>query len=168
MLVLWVYGKTNAGKTTLGKALYDEFALPGIRVKHYDGDDFRKTINRWVGFSLDGRHQAVTNVANLVRWEMEKFDVQIVTMVTPLSKSREFIRVLLSPYVRFVLLDCDWRICKLRDKKDLYCRDAENVNVFERSNHWDHCLATDKMSVDECVAALRFHIIGREGYKCGK
>jgi len=158
MIVLWVYGKTNSGKTSVCREFMETVQFPNLRVKHYDGDDLRCTINKNCGFDLESRHRAVMNTAKLVRSEMNVFDLQLVSMVTPLSKSRQFVRELLSPYVRFVLLDCSWDICKARDTKDLYCHNVENITCFEYSCHWDTKLDTGRMTIGDCVTALHFFL----------
>ncbi len=48
--VLWLTGLPAAGKTTLGKTIYQELNNKGYKVHHLDGDEVRAASQENLGF----------------------------------------------------------------------------------------------------------------------
>lgn len=92
------------------------------------------------------------NAVREVNRQLSMFRVIVVTMVTPLERSRRAIKKLLGDSVIFVYCYCTVDVCASRDQRGLYEHGAENIEYFEtpRIEHF----MVDMRSCDERSAVL--------------
>ena len=55
-MVIWLIGKSGAGKSEIGKKLYDKLKLKIPNIVYLDGDELRDAISWDLGHSLEDRH----------------------------------------------------------------------------------------------------------------
>ena len=65
MLMMLMTGLSGAGKTTLADALKVKLEAMGMQVEVIDGDMYRKTINRDLGFSAGDRRENINRLTLL-------------------------------------------------------------------------------------------------------
>jgi adenylyl-sulfate kinase len=119
--VVWFTGLSGAGKTTLAKALQKRFLEEDIYVKHLDGDDLRKGLNKDLGFTEEERFENIRRAAEVARLFSEGGITTFCTFITPMEKMRELARSIIErPWYIEVFVDCSLEKCEERDVKGLY------------------------------------------------
>ncbi|MGE0446182.1 MAG: adenylyl-sulfate kinase, partial [Vicinamibacterales bacterium] len=63
--VIWLYGRSAAGKTTLATALAASLRREGRLVMLLDGDAVRASLNRDLGFDDAGRTENIRRIAEV-------------------------------------------------------------------------------------------------------
>ena len=96
--VIWLTGKSGAGKTTLAKLLQ----LVWTPCVCLDGDEMRDSISLGAGFSRDDRDSHNLRVARLARVLSRQMNV-VVSVISPVAKTRQTIDMNY-PMITFVYL----------------------------------------------------------------
>mgnify|MGYP001158404380 CR=1 FL=1 len=55
-MVIWLIGKSSAGKSVIGKRLYNKLKLRNQNIIYLDGDELRDAISWDLGHSLEDRY----------------------------------------------------------------------------------------------------------------
>ncbi|MFL5784540.1 MAG: adenylyl-sulfate kinase [Bacteriovoracaceae bacterium] len=155
--VIWFFGLSGAGKTTLAKALMSK--LPG-KVVLLDGDELRKKKPQ-TGFSRQERKTHILSVADLAASDALKHDFVICSLITPYEELRELIKKNHPDYF-MIWVSCPLEICEQRDVKGLYrrARAGEIRNFTGISDNFDvpHSpdlvVKTSENSVDKCIEEI--------------
>lgn len=117
-LIYQFCGLSGAGKTTLANALSNELRAKNYRVKVIDGDVYRQTLCKDLGFS---RADRIENVSRLGRHAVslrEEFDFIFIAVINPYEQGREVLR--LSCNAKLIWIKCDIAVLINRDTKGLY------------------------------------------------
>lgn len=136
--VLWLTGNTGAGKTTLAKAMKEEF--PDLII-NLDGDEMRATISREEGFSKEDRAKHNRRVARLAHLLSEQGFLVIVSVIAPFASVREELSEICDPvwiYVKRDGLDAPDRPYEAPIQPDLVI-DNDAVSIEEGREkllHW--------------------------------
>jgi len=116
-MVIWIYGKSNSGKTLLAKKILTEVKKKKYKFIHIDGDEIRKiTFNR--DYSINGRYNNAILISNLVYF-LNKNKMNIV--VSTLSN---FPKILIQNRKK---IKNYFEIFINSNKKNLYKRDKRKV-----------------------------------------
>lgn len=155
--IIWLYGMSDAGKTTLGLKLSSD-----LNYFFVDSDYFRRI--RWVkpDFTFYGRidyHNALrTQLRKLQQAEHEGI---VVASITPYNIMREYNRKVFKEDYCEILIKCDLDILVERDSKGLYKKalDGEIENftgisdVFEEGDP-DIIINTGEYDLEEAYQLL--------------
>ena len=76
-LVLWMFGLSGSGKSTVARALENELYSRGIHTKLLDGDNLRAGVNNNLTFSLEDRIENSRRSAEVSKLFMENGDVVV-------------------------------------------------------------------------------------------
>jgi len=137
--VIWLTGKSGAGKTTIAKRLQED-----IDCVFLDGDEMRKSISTKAGFSREDRKEHNLRVARLAK-ELAKQKNVVVPVIAPMKDVRKEIDGICSPVWVYV-------------KRELPEREGHFYEEPEDYFTVDH----DALSVEESVSAIKKHL-----KKCG-
>jgi adenylylsulfate kinase len=121
--VVWLTGLSGAGKTTLARALYQEFSGAGHRVEILDGDEVRENLSRGLGFSREDRDTNVRRIGFVARLLARNGVIVLTSLISPYRESREAVRRLIeTDGARFieVYVRCPLDVLIERDVKGLY------------------------------------------------
>lgn len=125
--VIWLFGLSGAGKTTLAVALERQLAAAGHTVARLDGDQVRAGLNQGLGFSDADRTENLRRVAEVARLYVQSGVVVICSFITPLRAQREMIRRIIGPDDLIDLhVEASFTTCARRDTKGLYARAQAN------------------------------------------
>ncbi|MEI2737918.1 MAG: adenylyl-sulfate kinase [Chitinophagaceae bacterium] len=118
MLLIQLTGLSGAGKSTIAgkvKDLLDEAGLPSVVI---DGDEYRKTLCKDLGFSKDDRFENIRRLGKLAFSFTEKGIIAIIAAINPFEEIRKELR---DEYgAKTVWVNCGLEELIRRDTKGLY------------------------------------------------
>ncbi len=119
--VIWLTGLSGAGKSTIARNLELILFQSGIRALILDGDNTRKSINRDLDFSPEGRRENIRRVAEIARLLNDAGVVVITAFISPFVSDREMAKSIIGKdcFVE-VFVDTPLKVCIERDTKGLY------------------------------------------------
>ena len=154
MILIQFTGLSGSGKTTLAENVRHLLIENGYKVEIVDGDAYRKTICKDLGFSKDDRCENVRRLFNVGRDFVVADTIVLMSVINPYENLRNELRN--HEFVRTVFLDCSINNLIKRDPKGLYKKallpdhDSNKINnftgisdVFETPSNADLVLKTD-------------------------
>ncbi|MBW8684617.1 adenylyl-sulfate kinase [Chitinophaga rhizophila] len=113
-------GLSGAGKTTLSTALLEWGAANNISIKLVDGDVYRQTLCKDLGFSKADRLENVARLGAYAASIATSYDFVIIAAINPYEEGR---RQLKEQYnAPLIWIQCDLETLISRDTKGLYRR----------------------------------------------
>jgi len=123
-MVIWLFGLSGSGKTTISTLLKEKLENEGFFVTTLDGDVLREGINKDLGFNEVDRAENIRRAAEIAKLMMLNNMITICSFITPLEQHRALAANIIGEHYFEVFLDCPLSICKERDVKGLY-KDAD-------------------------------------------
>ena len=128
--LIWITGISGAGKTTIGKALYERLK-PGMPALVYlDGDEVRQCFGDDLGFTLEARDANAFRFTRLCRLLCAQGLSVVCAANLTSQRFRDWCRAEIPGYFE-VFLDVPMDVLIQRDPKGLYARalagEANNV-----------------------------------------
>ncbi len=166
MVIVQLTGLSGAGKTSLAQAVQRELLSKKYPVEIIDGDDYRQTLCKDLGFSEKDRKENIRRLG-FVAEKLAKFKViVIVAAINPYEISRLELRGRYSN-VKTVWIKCSMETLINRDTKGLYKRamlehgdkdklmNLSGINdVYEEPEVIDLVIETDCESLDQSAQKL--------------
>lgn len=117
-IILQFCGLSGSGKTTLANAISDQFEKESLKVMVLDGDHYRQTLCKDLGFSKADRIENVKRIAAEAERLRPQYDVLILSVINPFQICRDYIR--LNHHAELVWIKCELDTLIKRDTKGLY------------------------------------------------
>tara|TARA_B100000902_G_scaffold387589_1_gene431940 strand:+ start:107 stop:604 length:498 start_codon:yes stop_codon:yes gene_type:complete len=118
-MVIWIIGLSGAGKTTLGKRVFEKLKPETPNLVYLDGDELRKVWKDEKDFSLESRRRNASRVSNLCKL-LDKQNIHVIASVLSIFPEwQKWNRENFTNYFQ-VYLKVPLRILKERDTKGLY------------------------------------------------
>ena len=166
--IIWLTGLSGSGKTTLSQIILKKLLKKKYKVKNIDGDIFRKKKKN---NSFSKKNIIVNNLSIIkyIKKIEKKFDYIIVTVISPLLKTRIYAKKSFKEKYFEVLVSCNLKTLELRDTKGLY-RKAKNKEIknligynskikYERSNYEKIIVKTNIYTISHCVKKIMNKIV---------
>lgn len=166
-------GLSGAGKTTLAAALVNELQKQGYRVKVIDGDVYRQTLCKDLGFSRSDRIANVTRLAAYAETLRQEFDCILLAVINPYEEARAALRQKYD--AKLIWIKCNIEVLIDRDTKGLYKKallpdghpdkiyNLTGLNdTFEAPISADLILNTDVLTVTESLRLATDFIVQSE------
>jgi len=120
-MVIWITGLAGAGKTVVGKTLYEYISKKFNKVIHLDGDELRKIFPSNYGYSKEDREELAMQYSKLCKFLFEKEFIVICSTVSMFSSVRKWNRLNIPDYLE-IYLKVPINVLIARDQKKLYSR----------------------------------------------
>ena len=161
--VLWMYGLSGSGKSTIAAALERSLHDEGRFVVILDGDNFRDGLNSDLGFSDQDRQENVRRVAEVAKMFSAQGVIAIVSVITPRQILRDAAREIIGSMFTDIYVKASYETCSERDPKGLYAKVASGEikqftgkdSGFEEPLTPDILLDTESLEPSDSVTFLR-------------
>lgn len=120
MLILMFTGLSGAGKSTLAKALQQRLEQAGHPVAIIDGDQYRNTLNKDLGFSEADRRENIRRLMNVAKEKKQEGFISIIAAINPFEDQR--LQLAQETEAVVVYIKCAINTLIERDTKGLYKR----------------------------------------------
>lgn len=180
MIFIQMTGLSGAGKTTVSYNVKRELERRGLRTEVIDGDEYRATLCKDLGFSREDRIENIRRLAFVGQKLSQHGVIVILSAINPYDEVRREVKANL-PAAKTVWLDCDLETLKQRDTKGLYRRallldgDPEKLanlsgvnDPFEAPTDADLILKTDRETESESTENLLRFILENIAQKRAK
>lgn len=170
MILIQFTGLSGSGKTTLAENVSAMLLENGYEVKIVDGDVYRKTVCKDLGFSKEDRYENVRRLFNISRDFVASNYIVLMSVINPFEDLRNEIGQ--HEFVKTVFLDCSIDALINRDPKGLYQKallpdhDVNKIrnftgisDVYEVPLNADLILKTDSEPVSDSAQKLYRFII---------
>ena len=162
-LVVWMYGLSGSGKSTIANAAEKALHESGRYVAMLDGDNLRSGLNAGLGFSDEDRNENIRRAAEVAQLLRHNGAIVLVSLITPQNVFRKQVREILGDeqYLE-VYVKTSFEACQERDVKGLYAEVKEGkvanfsgtTSSFEEPDNADLVIETENQTVDESLATL--------------
>jgi len=169
-LVVWLFGLSGSGKSTIAKALEHILYEEGRYTILLDADNIRSGMNCDLGFKTEDRRENIRRIAYMAREMARNGAIVIVTAITPLEELRILASTVigLQDIVR-VYVKASQVLCMQRDVKGLYKAAGDGdvkhftgvTHPFERPGICDIVLDTETTGLKHCVEKLHKELLQR-------
>jgi adenylylsulfate kinase len=122
--VLWFYGLSGSGKSTIAVELQRQLHEEGRHVVALDGDNIRGGLNRNLGFSDEDRLENIRRIAEVAKLLAKSGTIALVSFITPKRELRQLAQSILSADMTPVYVRASFATCQQRDPKGLYAKVA--------------------------------------------
>ena len=166
--IVWLTGLSGSGKTTLSKILLKKLLNKKYKVKHIDGDIFRKK-KKTNSFTKKNIIKNNMSIINYVKKIQTKYDYIIISVISPLIKTRTYAKQTFKEKYFEIFVSCKIKNLEIRDTKGLYKKAKKNIiqNLigynskirYEKSPYKRIVVITDKYSVKECISKILSKIL---------
>lgn len=117
--VYWITGLSGAGKTTIGKLLYEKIRAEHPNTVFLDGDTLRKVFGDDLGYSKEERRKCAMRYARLCAMLQEQGMNVICCTISMFDSVREWNRENIQSY-KEIYVKVSMNTLKKRDQKGLY------------------------------------------------
>jgi adenylylsulfate kinase len=179
-MIVQFCGLSGSGKTTLANRAADFLRAREIKVEIIDGDEYRKTICKDLGFSKEDRAENIRRLAFIA----DKFSKQgIIAIICAINPFDEVRREVMACYkdVHTVFIDCCLEELIKRDTKGLYKKallpdghpdKLYNLtgmgDIFEVPQHASLVINTGEMNIEASLCRLTDFIEAQIAGSAGK
>ncbi|MFH1575617.1 MAG: adenylyl-sulfate kinase [Candidatus Nealsonbacteria bacterium] len=158
---LWFTGLPSSGKSTLANAVAEALKKRGIPVEKIDGDLFRQTISKDLGFTPEDIQKNDARAVFVSQLLTRNGIATLTSFVSPYRKDREKAREKIGNFIE-VYVKCPLEECIKRDPKGNYKKalDGEIPNFiglsspYEEPENPDIVVETDKESIIQCTQKI--------------
>ncbi|MDQ8188849.1 adenylyl-sulfate kinase [Roseibacillus persicicus] len=167
-IVLWLYGMSGSGKSTIATEVEKQLAAQGCFTVVLDGDNLRSGLNADLGFTDEARNENVRRTAEVAKLFASQGVITLISVITPLRRFREMAREIVGEDFHEIYVKADFETCAQRDPKGLYAKVADGKvanftgkdSGFEEPEEAELILDTQKLSPTQSATEVLSLISG--------
>jgi len=125
-MVIWISGMPGTGKSTLAKFYYNKHKKILKNLILIDGDEFRKTMDNDLGYSIQDRQINALRLINLAKYFYDQKVNVIISANLVFQKYRNWCKKNISNFLE-INIETKLSILKKRNKKKLFANLKKNV-----------------------------------------
>lgn len=161
--IIQLTGLSGSGKTTLSNALFEWGNHQHLKVKVIDGDVYRQTLCKDLGFSKADRLENISRLGAYAGSIADDYDLVCIAAINPYEEGRNNLRLKYGALL--IWLKCDLKTLISRDPKGLYRKallpdthpdkihNLTGLNdTFEIPDLTDLTLDTDQLDPEQVLA----------------
>ena len=162
--IVWFTGLSGTGKTTLSKSI-SKSLRKYYKVKHIDGDIFRKKSKSLNIFTKKNICENNIKIIKFIKTIINKYDFIIVSVISPLLKTRKISKKTFGDNYYEVYVYCSISTLIKRDTKGLYKKAQKNIikNLigykskikYEKSNYKKIKINTEKYNLKNSIKIIK-------------
>lgn len=164
--VLWLYGLSGSGKSTIAAALERELHQEGKLAVVLDGDNLRSGLNADLSFGAEARKENIRRAAEVAKLFASQGIIVIASFICPKRELRQQAREIIgtNDFIE-IYVKASFATCQKRDPKGLYAKvNAGEIkqftgvdSSFEEPDQNSNALIlpTEELSPTQAVALLR-------------
>ena len=160
--VLWMYGLSGSGKSTIAAAVERKLHDQGRFVVILDGDNFRHGLNSDLGFSDEDREENVRRVSEVAKMFASQGIIVIVSVITPKQALRDQAREIVGSTFKDIFIKASYETCAQRDPKGLYAKVAAGEikqftgkdSGFEEPLNPDLLIDTETIKIEDAATQI--------------
>lgn len=160
--IFWLYGRSGAGKTTLGQRLRDGLANRNIPVVYLDGDEMRSTLCSDLGFKPEARLENHRRIAEIAKMLAAQGLNVVVSTMAPEHIQRDMVTKILGDKLVWFYIHAPLDVCMQRDPKGIYKRAMEGkiqqlINYpfdVPRPHEREHYINTTAKGIEDCYQEI--------------
>ncbi len=120
-IVLWMYGLSGSGKSTIAIALEKKLHERGLLTQILDGDNIRGGLNHNLGFSDEDRGENIRRIAEVAKLYCQTGVVTLASFICPQRSMRQMAREIIggADFME-IYIQASFETCAARDPKGLY------------------------------------------------
>lgn len=163
-------GLSGAGKTSIARLIVPLLEAEGLTAEIIDGDEYRKTLCKDLGFSKEDRHENIRRLGKLANDLARNGKIAIIAAINPYEEIRKELKEKYA--AKTVWVHCSKEELLVRDTKGLYKRallpdehpdKVKNLtgisDVYEEPPSPDLTILTHTESLDDSAGHLFQFII---------
>ncbi len=120
MTILQFTGLSGAGKSTLALLVQQQLAAEAVQVEIIDGDTYRQTLCKDLGFSQADRMENIRRLGSVANEQAKKGKIAIIAAINPFEAVRQELKTTYNAHT--VWIQCGLPTLTQRDTKGLYRR----------------------------------------------
>jgi len=161
-MVIWFLGKSSAGKTYIGKKLYNKIKPDYPNLIFLDGDELRATISKDLGHSMQDRYISEERRSQLCKLLSEQGIHIIMSGLSNAPDIREWNKNNIQGYLE-IYLKSNQQTLYNRDPKGIYKKYlneeinhvvGEDIEFHEPSSPWMEIDNTNDINADKLVEKI--------------
>ena len=158
-MVIWLIGKSDAGKSVIGKRLYNKLKLRKQNIIYLDGDELRDAISWDLGHSLKDRHTSEKRRSQLCKLLSDQNIIVICSALSNAPDLREWNKENIKDYYE-IYIEVEQHVLHKRDTKGIYKKYknsqlsnvvGEDISFHEPVSPWLTINNNGEKTIDEIV-----------------
>lgn len=157
---IWFTGLSGSGKSTIAALIKEKLRAQNRNIVIVDGDEVRKTVNKDLDYSAEGRRKNITRIADMCKLLTEQDVLNLACVISPSREIRRYARNNIPNFIE-VYIKCPLVTCETRDPKGHYKRvratkeDFVGITIpYEEPINPEIVIETDTMSPEQSAATI--------------
>ena len=155
--VYWITGLSGAGKTTIGKKLYERLKEKNCNIVFLDGDILREVFGGDLGYSREERVKCAMRYARLCKMLVEQGLDVICCTISMFDSVREWNRKNIKGYIE-IYIKVPIEVLQARDQKGMYSSKIDNLIgitlEYEEPKAPDLVIENNNIEINESVLKI--------------
>ena len=120
-MVIWIIGKSGAGKTFFANKINIFLSKKNIKVFWLDGDDFRKYISNDLGYTIADRKENSLRIIKFCKYLESKGYLVLCSFLSIFKKHQKNNKSIFKKYLQ-IFINVDQKILIKRNNKSIYSK----------------------------------------------